>query len=160
MSHVPKTVLVIEDSDPKFEDIRKCILDASDASVIHRASTMVEAEQRILNDVWDLVVLDISMDIAPSRYGAKGRGQANVGGLEVAQKMYLLEREAPTIIVTAFDSFTAANPGHGGSEVLGFEEVYDRARLYLPTALVACLQYNAQNWKVEMIEAVKKVLDL
>lgn len=158
MAVANNAILVVEDSDKKFEAIRECIVEACSSCRVERASTMTEAERRIISEQWSLVVLDISLDIAPSIQGAKGRGQANVGGLGIAQKMFLLDRESPTIIVTAFDSFTASNAGNGGNEILGFEEVCARAKEYLPSSLIGCLQYNATNWKQEMVRSVKKVL--
>ncbi len=155
-----KEVFVVEDSDKKFEDIVKCINEAIIGSKITRAATMTEAERGIKHTDWDLIVLDISLDIAPSRHGSKGRGQANLGGLGIAQKMFLLNREAPTIIVTAFDSFTASNVNQGGSEILGFEEVQAKASSFLSLHLVACLRYNSRTWRVDMINAVRSAVAL
>ena len=146
-----RSVLIVEDSDKKFEAVSQCVKQAHFGCEVVRASTMVEAEKLILTRIWSLIVLDVSMDIAPSRYGPKVRGQANVGGLAIARKMFLLDKEAPTIIVTAFDSFTAPGAGASRSEILGFEE-------YLPSSLVACLRYNVDGWRRSMMEAVQKAI--
>lgn len=150
-------ILIVEDSAGKKAAISEVVAAACSDAELFYAATVVEAERAIAKGGWALIVLDISMDIAPSELGAKSRGQANIGGLSIAQRMFLLEREAPTIIVTAFDSFAAPTMGAGVTEIVGFEEVEERARESLGANLIACLQYNSISWKVEMTSAIKKV---
>lgn len=154
---MPK-VLVVEDSAGKYTAI-KGVLDSvrNDVEVTH-AATMIEAERAIAQGGWDLVVLDISMDIAPSSLGPRSRGQANIGGLSIAQRMFLLENESPTIIVTAFDSFSASSSTNTSAEIVGFEEVKARAEGFLGDSLLACFQYNSPSWKDEMAETVGNIL--
>lgn len=149
-------VLVVEDSDAKYEAISETILAASGECSITRAATMIEADSQITNAAWDLVVLDISMDIAPSVLGPRSRGQANIGGLGIAHRMFLLDREFPTVIVTAFDSFSSSNTADSTAEIIGFEEVSSKAAQYLPNSLLGCLQYSSQTWRHELQVIVRK----
>lgn len=155
-----ENVLIIEDSDVKYKAVFDVIVGAAPAANVTRASTVIEAESQIERIYWDLVILDISMDIAPSALGPRSRGQANIGGLGVAQRMFLLEREAPTIILTAFDSFSAPTIGHGDTEIVGFEEIRRRAKEFLPASLLGCLQYSSSTWKEEMRSMTKSALGL
>ena len=141
-----RRVLIVEDSESKYSAILELVRDVCPKCEIARAATVIEAEAAVTEQKWDLVVLDISMDIAPSRLGHRSRGQANIGGLGIAQKMFLLNCESPTIIVTAFDSFSTATMG-GSGEIVDFDEVRRRALQYLPDSLCACLQYNSPDWK-------------
>lgn len=149
-------VLIVEDSSGKLAAVRELVTLASHDAVIVEARTVVEAERQINAGGWDLVVLDISMDIAPSELGPRSRGQANIGGLAVAQKMFLLEKEAPTIILTAYDSFTTSVMGAKAREIVGFEEVERRSSEFLGSHLIACLQYNSESWREQMREAIMK----
>lgn len=149
-------VLIVEDSSGKLAAVRELVTLASPDAVIVEAPTVVEAERQISAGGWDLVVLDISMDIAPSKLGPRSRGQANIGGLAIAQKMFLLEKEAPTIILTAYDSFTTSAMGATAREIVGFEEVQRRSSELLGNHLIACLQYNSESWREQMSEAIMK----
>jgi hypothetical protein len=149
-------ILVIEDTDRKWNDVRD-ELTALGASDIVRASTIEEAEG-LIEESWNLVVLDISMDIRVSKSGPKEGGHDTTGGLKIASKMYYLGCEAPTIIVTAFDAFPSRlRGGKTGSVILGLEEVEARARQQLGEAFIACVKWNSPGWRAEFSEHVLKV---
>lgn len=151
-------VLVVEDSDAKFDAIVETILSSVPGCDITRAATMIEADMQISDACWDLVVLDISMDIAPSLLGPRSRGQANIGGLGIAHRMFLLDREFPTVIVTAFDSFSSASTTDSSAEIIGFEEISAKASQYLPSSLLGCLQYSSETWRSDLKIIVMKAL--
>ncbi len=141
-------ILVIEDTDRKWNDIRDA-LGFIGAKEVRRAATIEDAENLIeLN--WDLVVLDISMDIRASKAGPKEGGHDPTGGLKVAAKMYYLGCEAPTIILTAFDAFPSRLRGAQiGNVILGLEEVERRAREQLGAAFVGCVKWDSPDWRSE-----------
>lgn len=152
-------VLIVEDSDTKFDAIAEVVRGVVPRAALIRAPTMIDAERLVGEGSWWLVVLDISMDIAPSSLGPRSRGQANIGGLGIAQRMFLLEQEAPTIVVTAFDSFSASTMGHGLTEIVGFDEVRTRAEQFLSNNLIACLQYSSPSWREEMKACLLRMID-
>lgn len=153
-------VLIVEDSEAKLTAI-KGVLEATRCVVsVFTARTVVEAERAIEAQRWDFLILDISLDIAPSKLGPRSRGSANIGGLAIAQKMFLLECEVPTVIITAFDSFTTPGPGQSKGEILGFDEVKARAEKFLPGALRATLQYADPNWRSRLADIVREVAAL
>ena len=144
------SVLIVEDSDAKCGKLeailRQCL--GPDA-VIVRAATVNDAEAKLEASVWNLVLLDISMDITSSTKGPKLGGHATLGGLSIATKMYLLNREVPTIIVTAFDAFEAIEGGRRRYSV-GLEELERRAKDTLGESFIGCVRYGAGNWDEEL----------
>lgn len=143
-----RRILVIEDSDAKFTRLEKLITSVLDGDVyISRASTVTDAETKIVNEEWFAHILDVSMDIAKSTAGPKLGGHATLGGLNIATKTYLLGREAPTIIVTAFDSFQETQAERSGYDVLGLEDVERRARDILGPSFVGYVRYGDQDWE-------------
>jgi hypothetical protein len=92
------------------------------------------------------------MDITKSTAGPKLGGHATLGGLNIATKTFLLGREAPTIIVTAFDSFQETKAERGGYDALGLEDVERRARDILGSAFIGCVRYGDMNWEQQFIE--------
>src|SRR5437867_9421189 len=92
-------ILIVEDSDTKYARIDAVVRDFFPHQIyIERASTITEAESKIEEEHWLGLILDISMNITKSSAGPKMGGHATLGGLGIAKKMYLLEREVPTII--------------------------------------------------------------
>ena len=147
--------LVVEDSDGKYTEIRDVLLNTlpSRCHVI-RAATIMEAEQLICVHNWKIVILDVSMNITQSRSGAKQGGHDTIGGLKIARKMFLLRREAPTVIVTAFDSFPSGEIQRNRREILGLEDVQARALEILQDAFVGCVRYGSADWKNELRDFV------
>jgi CheY-like chemotaxis protein len=114
---------------------------------IVRASTVAEAEKWIATEDWDIILLDVSMDIRSSQAAmAHTGGHANLGGLAIAQKMFLKRREFPTIILTAFDSFQAEGSRRERAEIVGLEDIERRARDLLGEAFLGCVRYGAAHW--------------
>ena len=139
-------VLVIEDTDRKWNDIQSRLAEFGVSDPM-RASTIEEAESLIEQD-WDLVVLDISMDIRASKSGPKEGGHDTTGGLKIASKMFYLGCEAPTIIVTGFDAFPSRlRGGVEGNVILGLEEVEERARDQLGDAFIGCVKWGRPGWE-------------
>lgn len=151
-------VLVIEDTDRKWSDIRDA-LGSIGTKDVHRASTIEDAEN-LIELHWDLVILDISMDIRASKAGPREGGHDPTGGLKIAAKMYYLGCEAPTIIVTAFDAFPSRHrSAQIGNAILGIEEVERRAREQLGTAFVGCVKWDSPGWSSEFQNHVFGVAD-
>lgn len=150
-------VLIIEDSDTKWQDVATC-LEAVYAKRLElsRASTIKEANELVSGSIWNLILLDISMNIRPSSAGQGAGGHDTVGGLKVAERMFYLGHEAPVIIVTAFDAFPAQEQSRNA--VLGLEDVIRRASSILGENLRGWIRYGDQDWKTKLISQVASVV--
>lgn len=152
-------LLVIEDSDSKYSSIDTLLRSKWGHTIfIERAATITDAETKIELETWSVIILDVSMDIVKSVAGPKQGGHATLGGLNIATKMFLLEREAPTVIVTAFDSFEAVESDRGRYEALGLEEVKSRASDTLGTALIGCVRYGDPGWEEQLIGILEGII--
>lgn len=151
------SVLIVEDSDAKYLKlefvVRQCL--GPSASVI-RGATVNDAEEKLETKAWNLVLLDISMDITSSKKGPKLGGHATLGGLSIATKMFLLGREAPTIIVTAYDSFETIERGRRQYSI-GLEEIERRAKETLGNWLVGCVRYGNSSWENVLQSLIKGI---
>lgn len=140
-------VLVVEDSDAKFRNIKIAVKQTSIADVeITRASTAVEAEQQILKGPWTLIILDMSLNITGSSLGSAIGGHATLGGLQIVEKMYLLDQEWPTVIVTAFDAFQAHTPADLNNSIVGLEYIEANAARLLGKSYLGCVRYSEPGW--------------
>jgi CheY-like chemotaxis protein len=153
MSHA---VLIVEDKSAKFADLKKVVESLSSRISIHRASTVIEAENMLEDREWNLLVLDISMDINGTSKGALGGGHANLGGLDIVETMYYEGIVIPTVIVTGLDYFISAE-GSDGSEYIGLEELEALVRKKMPSGYLGCIRYGIDGW-VERLQAACGVL--
>lgn len=153
------SVLIVEDVDHKYRDIEDCLNANGIAShKLYRSKTLVEAEDALDERAWSLVLLDISMNIAPGSSGFMHGGHANLGGMDILEKMYLTENEIETIIVTGFDYFisTSSDPLLSGDKT--FDDLERQAREWIGTKLLACVRYGAVGWHNALGEAVRMAL--
>ena len=150
-------VLVIEDSEVKWREISHLVNEALEQGLtLARAATMEEADREIAASQWDLILLDISMDIRASKSGRREGGHDTVGGLRIAERMFYLHYDAPIIIVTAFDAFPAGDDRTG--TVLGLGDVLREASDLLGPLLIGCVSYGADNWEAELRNAILEAI--
>jgi hypothetical protein len=153
-----RRVLVVEDSDRKFDSIRAVVEATLKAPLeLIRASTVVEAEKLVLQGPWSVAVLDMSMNITESTLGPDSGGHATLGGMGVAEKMYLLGAEVPTIVVTAFDAFQAKVPTNPVNSVVGLEYVESYARSILGEWFLGCVRYSDAGWAAKLSEILEGI---
>jgi hypothetical protein len=149
-------VLIVEDKDGKFQDLLTEVQAVfPDASVV-RAQTVVEAERYLGTGSWDLLVLDVSMDISGASKGAFGGGHANLGALDILDTMFFEEIECPTVVVTGFDYFVAAGSGDE-AEFLGIGDLADMVEKRLPRSYLGCLRYGREGWQVMLRTIIEGV---
>lgn len=151
-------VLIVEDTDDKFTAVALVVAESFDKAVsIRRAATVVEAEELTAIEDWKLLVLDISMDIVASRSGRSQNGHASTGGMAVLERMYLLGREVPTVIVTAFDAFRATASQREDDGILGLEDINRKAQQILGEKFLGSIRYGADGWENALRQLLRTV---
>jgi hypothetical protein len=158
MTKKPMRLLIVEDVDHKFEDVLAILAKAIDRSFEYvRAKTVVEATDQIGLERWDLVILDISMDIAPGSGGSIRDGHANLGGMDVIEHMFLLEVEVPTIILTGFDYFVKSGSESDNREAQTISALEIQARGLIGARLLGCIRYGVTLWDEHLIKTVSTI---
>lgn len=146
-------VLLVEDVDQKAEEICAVVVDAIQGVQIERARTVVEGQDAITGGEWGLVVVDISMDIA-SQSGARMReGHANLGGMDIIEQMYLLGKDAPTVIVTGFDYFVPTDDPH---LTQSFAELGRKSSDWLGANFLGSVRYGKAGWEASLRDALNR----
>lgn len=154
---VHKRILVVEDSNTKWDSIhRVCLSECPEPISVVRAKTMEEAHEKIDEEDWDLILLDISMDIRSSSANNQAGGHDTIGGLKIAERMFLLGFDIPTIIVTAYDAFPATTVGDG--VILGLDDVAKTASEYLKSSYVGSVRYSDEDWEGQLATQLRKVI--
>ena len=153
-------IFVLEDTDRKFEKVNEVIsATLGDSWRVFRASTMVESEELLFAHNWDLFILDVSMNVTSRRPAFGAPAQATLGGLEVAKIITFEGLDAPTILVTAFDSFSDAKERGKSGALVDIGEVEDRAKAILGPYLLGAVRYGAKSWNIDLarfLESIKE----
>jgi CheY-like chemotaxis protein len=155
-----RRVLVIEDDDTKFSDIDAVIraVDVAGGLNIVRAATAMDAEQLVELGGLDLMILDISLNISAGSLGPLRGGFANLGGLNVAEKMFMHCLSTKTIVVTGFDYFPATGARQGGYDLVSLSDIEARAAEMFGSDLIGCVRYSSDGWAERLAEYVNGAL--
>jgi len=140
-------VLAIEDNDAKWSRVEAVLRGRLGDFHLARACDLHTAEMLIEDGGWDLLVLDMSIDIR-SGAGRGGRGTHDyTGGLKIASRMFYNECEVPTIIVTGFDAFPTGAAVAEQDVILGLEDIQRQARKHLGDHLLGAVRFGATDWE-------------
>lgn len=152
-------ILVVEDSDVKFQHIAAVVRSAigeSDFEIV-RAHNAITAEHYISGGHWTLIVLDISLNIAETRRSNNG-GHATLGGLGIIERMFLLDQAAPTVIVTAFDAFEAKGGNGMKSALVDLNYIDDYARKTLNADFLGSVRYSSDGWERDLLSKITEIV--
>lgn len=140
-------VLVVEDGEEKWADVGRVLRNVLPDATLQRARDLFEAEKALHQINWDLLVLDVSLDIRKGG-GRAGAAHDYVGGLKILGRMYYDELQIPTIIVTGFDSFPSVRT-NGDGVMLGLEDLEREATRQLGTNHVGTVRHGPEGWAEE-----------
>lgn len=150
-------VLVVEDGDDKWTDVARAVREVLPGASLRRARDLFEAEKALDEIAWDLLVLDVSLDIRAGG-GRAGAAHDYVGGLKILGRMYYNELEIPTIIVTGFDSFPSVRTnGHG--VMLGLEDLQREASHYLAGNHIGTVRHGPETWANEFRSLLRSFVE-
>ncbi len=137
--------LIVEDVDQKFDDIcdvvRGCLGEALEIS---RATHLNSAEDLLTEQPWDLLLLDLSMDITESKSFDFSSGHATLGGLDVLERMALLKIALPTVLVTGFDSFQDTDRFQNAITYL--KDIERLSLNWLGESYLGYVRYGPEGW--------------
>lgn len=150
-------ILIVEDGEEKWAQIRAVLRHVTPDADLDRARDLYEAEKAITQSGWDLLILDVSLDIRAAG-GRAGAAHDYVGGLKILGRMYYDELEIPTIIVTGFDSFPSVRT-NGDGVMLGLEDVEREAGRQLADHHVGTVRHGPEGWEREFEALLRRFLD-
>lgn len=143
-------ILAIEDNDDKFNRVAELTTIACPSSSLARACDLFEAERMIEEPGWDLLLLDMTLDLKRGGAIRPSSAQDYTGGMKIIGQMYWDELVVPTIIITAFDSFPASREDGNGA-VIGLEAVEGEARDKLGDLLIGTVRHGPDGWEEELL---------
>lgn len=137
-------ILIIEDIDKKYGDVVDILQQILGINLdFTRAANLNDGEDAIMEECWDLVIVDLSMDINGNG-SIQGAGHATLGGLDVLERMALLKIDHPTVLVTGFDSFQ--DPDRFDNAIMNLSDISNLAAQWLGNAYVGSVRYGVDGW--------------
>jgi CheY-like chemotaxis protein len=148
------SVVIIEDDPIKRADIEAMVREYFTMPTVSFASSVREADELLDKALPDFVVLDISMNISPESQASSRAAHANLGGLEIVERQWLLGIEVPTLVLTGFDYFRAPGKGQHAPEAYNLADLELKLKEFLGDKLIGCVKYGSSTWKDEFRRAL------
>ena len=146
-------VLIVEDNDSKYDDLRKTS-EALGWTILRAASFTSALRQLTENDIsWKGMILDISIPTYDLIANQQDGSQRNFGGREILRTLSSLGLSIPTIVVSGFESF------EDDMGLVQFERLVEDLRNIPQSPIVCGVQYSAFSdaWRSKVIEALKSI---
>jgi hypothetical protein len=144
-------ILAIEDNDTKWARVEGVMRERLGDFDLTRASDLHDAEVAIDSGGWDLLILDMSIDIRTGA-GRGGHGTHDyTGGLKIASRMFYNECEISTIIVTGFDAFPTGAAVAEDDVIFGLEDIGRQAQKHLGEHLLGTVRFGSQDWELQFV---------
>lgn len=153
-----KQLLVVEDDDTKWKHIHDALVSVVGKEVaVSRVRSVVEADAFLDETEVTALVLDVSMNVASGASVNRG-AQANLGGVEIAERLWLLGREVPTVVVTGFDYFRKTSKTSKSLDLYSLDDLQRRLKAFMGPLLVGCIKYGGAGWESAFQAALKKAV--
>ncbi|WP_254892569.1 response regulator [Roseovarius sp. A-2] len=128
---------------------------------IEVSPTLTEAEDAIRKGSFDLMVLDISMDISEGGNEFFSDNHDMLGGLRFAKELFLNALELPTIVVTAHESFLEKSANK--AQVSSFMSISDLKNEFsdlLGDLFLGVVRYQKTGWDAQLFTLVSEATDI
>lgn len=105
-------ILLVEDEDPKRNNILGTLAKMSPKPEVAEARSVTSALRSLRSFAFDLVLLDMSLpsfDVGPGEPGGRPQG---FGGIEVLRSMDRFGVRTPVVVITAYEAFPS-----GGTQI-------------------------------------------
>ena len=150
-------IVIVEDSSEKaqrLEDVVSSVLPSADLEI---ARSLTDAFYTIRKSKFDLLVLDISMDIVGRSQDMLRENHDMLGGLRFAKELFLYELDLPTIVVTAHDSFIEKNASKSTiSSFMSISQLSVEFDKLLGSKFLGCISYQKEGWKSKLQRTISE----
>jgi CheY-like chemotaxis protein len=154
-------ILVVEDEDAKYADVVAVLESLQLEGVLEllRAKNAIEAESILERGGLSLMILDISLNISPGSLGPLRGGFANLGGLSVAERMYMLGQSLKAVVVTGFDYFPTVSARQGNVDLVSLKDIETRAAKAFGKDYFGCVRYGVDGWEGRLARCVVEAIN-
>lgn len=152
-------IILVEDNPEKALRICSIIHETTLNAKVKTCASLTSAMETIEAEKFDLLVLDISMDIMASGNGFLADNHDMLGGLRFAKELYLNENELATIVVTAHESFVEKKgPKAKISSFMSVTQLSEEFNDLLDELFIGAVRYEKDGWKLHLRSLIKKAM--
>ncbi|WP_119395657.1 response regulator [Salinibius halmophilus] len=146
-------ILIVEDQDEKYSDIKNFLENEFSPSVLDHARSIRSALKLLItNERYELVILDMSMpSFDPDTSSAVGESPKSFGGIEVLTQIKIRDIKTSVIVITQYSKFDEGSISLGD---LNSKLSNDFENLYLGGVFYSSI---SREWKSELRNIIRRV---
>ncbi len=146
-------LLIVEDEEPKLRHISSYLSKLLPDARLIEALSVRSAMEALDKDIFDLIILDMSLptfDIKGAESGGRPQG---FGGTNLMREMDLNDQTIPVIVLTGYEAFTKS-----GGEV-GLKAMNKELTEEFPDFFRGILHFNSAygDWKIQLNLMLKEI---
>lgn len=143
-------ILVADDEPQKISDVISFLSSKLDAEFV-KSNCFDSTIEQIMEDDFDLIILDMSLPTFTGVKGEAGRMRA-LGGRDILEIMEYEERKIPVIVFTQFDVFGRSK------DIVSLQDVHLDLSKSFSDFYLGSVMYDSryEKWKVDLSELILK----
>ncbi len=148
-------ILLIEDETTKASKICSYLDKIISGNAIQIAKSVTSGIDAIHENIFDLIILDMSLptfDISKDEYGGRPQG---FGGKEILREMLNYEMITPVIVITAYEAFSE-NGDSGKVKEQTFNEIKEELETDYPDFYCGIVKYETifDEWQYRLKDLI------
>lgn len=146
------SILLVEDNEYKRQKIMENIAEFSSSIVVDEAYSFTSGSKKVLENSYDLVVLDIGLPTYDRTSTETGGRNRMFGGREIARKLLRRHSNVEILFITQYDAFSE------GGVSLSFKELRELLVSECGNNFVDLIYYDGSKttWKDQLVKALKQ----
>lgn len=147
--------LLVEDEGPKLAHIRRFMRESFTNVSVSDARSVSAALDAIEEELFDLLLLDMSLPTFDVGHGEHGGRPQGFGGIEILRHIAMARLVLPTIVLTGYEAF----PDEAGT-LIDLNTLRERMKEEFPETVVAVVHFNSSldDWKVSLRPIIEQVI--
>lgn len=147
--------LLVEDEGPKLAHIRRFMRESFSNVSVSDARSVSTALDAIDEEVFDLLLLDMSLPTFDVGHGEHGGRPQGFGGIEILRHISMAGLALPTIVLTGYEAF----PDEAGT-LIDLNTLRARMTEEFPETVVAVVHFNSSldDWKMSLRPVIERII--
>lgn len=147
--------LLVEDEGPKLAHIRRFMRESFSNVSVSDARSVSKALDAIEEEMFDLLLLDMSLPTFDVGHGEHGGRPQGFGGIEILRHIAMAGLALPTIVLTGYEAF----PDEAGT-LIDLNTLRERMTEEFPETVVAVVHFNSSldDWKISLRPIIERII--
>jgi len=143
-------VLIIEDDDLKFDLLEGFFRGEMPTAVLVRASSYQTGVEKLVKDIFDLVVLDMTLPVSDLELSPVGMEWLTFGGQFILRECMRRKLSAKIVVVSQYKAFVRDN------EEVSFAQLRDELMRQYHELVIGCVHLDraADNWRQDILNLI------